>query len=100
VLVFFPTLGELRQVKEGYTLSLADQIADWSERAGIEFIDITPAFDPVPRSELETYFSPPHDPHYSEIGNQLVAKTLLQKIFPDGISTRNYSAESLITSRD
>jgi hypothetical protein len=85
VLVYFPTLSELRRAQEGLPLPLAEQCAEWSRRSNVEFVDVKPAFDPVPKSELDSYFSPPHDPHYSEEGNRLVAMTLLKRLFPAGL---------------
>lgn len=68
-IVFLPTIGQLQRGEP----PLAAWLRELCAEAGIDFHDVTPAFDPVPEDELGELFT---QGHYSARGNALVAESL------------------------
>jgi hypothetical protein len=58
------------------------EVAAWlrgaSERLGVPFLDLSPAFDALPPGEIDLYYQP--DGHLNALGNRLLARLLLERL--------------------
>jgi hypothetical protein len=68
----------LRDRVSGRPAEVSAWLRGLAPELGVPFIDLTEAFDALPKGEVDLYFQ--EDGHYNALGNRLVARILLERL--------------------